>query len=409
MASISLKKTKAGKDFYEIRCHVGRDRPTLSTRWYPPEGWSQKSIEKELNKVAAEFERKCQNGEVLSRSEQAQKDAAEAQKRAEILTLRQYGERVFMPAKGVTASRNTISSFQSNLDRYIYPALGDLKLPEITPAQITALLLEIQSSGKACATVVKVYTILSTLFKMAYMGDAIPVNPMDKVERPKPRKDEIKKDSVDAYTAEELCFILECLEKEPLKWRTMVHLLIDTGLRRGECCALKWENIDFQKGTISIAGNLCYTPRDGVYLDTPKNAHIRKIDVGNHVLELLRQLRLEQSQSCMSQWVFTQEGSPEVMHPQSPTRYLNKFAKKYGIKDLHPHKLRHSFASVAITNGADIASVSEKLGHSDKAVTLRMYTHADEESIKRAGDIFRNALSKEQKRITSKPNEVGSM
>ena len=82
MASISLKKTKAGKDFYEIRCHVGRDRPTLSTRWYTPEGWSQKSIDKELNKVAAEFERKCQNGEVLSRSEQVQKDAAEAQKRA---------------------------------------------------------------------------------------------------------------------------------------------------------------------------------------------------------------------------------------------------------------------------------------------------------------------------------------
>ena len=55
--------------------------------------------------------------------------------------------------------------------------------------------------------------------------------------------------------------------------------------------------------------------------------------------------------------------------------------------------LRHSFASVAITNGADIASVSEKLGHSDKAVTLRMYTHADKTSIDRASEIFRTALS----------------
>lgn len=54
--------------------------------------------------------------------------------------------------------------------------------------------------------------------------------------------------------------------------------------------------------------------------------------------------------------------------------------------------LGHTFASIAITNGADVASVSEKLGHSDKAVTLRMYTHADHESIKRAGDIFREAL-----------------
>ncbi len=80
------------------------------------------------------------------------------------------------------------------------------------------------------------------------------------------------------------------------------------------------------------------------------------------------------------------------MNPQSPTAYLKRFGKRYSIPDLHPHKLRHSFASVAITHGADIASVSEKLGHSDKSVTLRMYTHADAESIKRAGDIFRQAV-----------------
>ena len=59
---------------------------------------------------------------------------------------------------------------------------------------------------------------------------------------------------------------------------------------------------------------------------------------------------------------------------------------------MHPHKLRHSFASVAITNGADIASVSEALGHYDKNFTLKMYTHADAESMKRASNIFRNAV-----------------
>ena len=63
---------------------------------------------------------------------------------------------------------------------------------------------------------------------------------------------------------------------------------------------------------------------------------------------------------------------------------------------MHPHKLRHSFASFAITNGADVASVSEKLGHSDKAVTLRMSTHADEESMKRASQIFRDAIKQNQ-------------
>ncbi len=84
------------------------------------------------------------------------------------------------------------------------------------------------------------------------------------------------------------------------------------------------------------------------------------------------------------------------MHPQRPTRYFKRFGKRYGIADFHPHKLRHSFASIAITNGADIASVSEKLGYSDKAVTLRMYTHADQESMKRASQIFRDALKKSE-------------
>ena len=81
------------------------------------------------------------------------------------------------------------------------------------------------------------------------------------------------------------------------------------------------------------------------------------------------------------------------MHPQSPTRYLKKLSDHCGLPDLHPHKLRHTFASVAITNGADVANVSEALGHSDKAVTLRMYTHADEASIEKASDIFRTAIS----------------
>ena len=54
--------------------------------------------------------------------------------------------------------------------------------------------------------------------------------------------------------------------------------------------------------------------------------------------------------------------------------------------------LRHSFASIAITSGADIASVSEKLGHSDKAVTLRMYTHADAVSIDKASETYRDAI-----------------
>lgn len=394
MPSVRKRFNKAGQAFYEIRVSRGRNKAYLTRRWYVPEGWSQKAIDRELASVAAEFERQCSAGEAISRAEKREKAAQEAAEAARILTLSKYGERVFMPAKSVTMSENGRASYQSCLDKKVYPVLGDVKMPEITPAQITALLLDIQATGKAHATVIKVYTVLHSLFKMAYMGDMIDRDPMDKVERPKPRKGETKAEAPAAYTAEEVCKLLDAMDTEPLKWRALVHLLIDTGIRRGECCALKWENIDFKSGEIIIAGNLCYTSSKGIYIDSPKSGHKRTVYAGEDTIALLRHLRAEQATKALSAFVFTKEGSSEPMHPQSPTRYLKKLSDRCGLVDLHPHKLRHTFASVAITNGADVASVSEALGHSDKAVTLRMYTHANAESVSRAAQIMREAVKK---------------
>lgn len=394
MPSTRKMTTKSGKVFYEISVSRGRGKSRLTRRWYAPEGWSKKAIERELAAVSAEFERQCDAGEVISRAEQREKASQEAMEAAKILTLRQYGERVFMPAKTVTLSENARENYQSNLDKKIYPAIGDLKMPEITPAQISALLLDFQAQGKAHATVMKLYTILHSLFKMAYLGDMIERNPMDKVERPKPRKDEVKTSEPSAYTAEEVRKLLDVLETEPLKWRALVRLLIDTGIRRGECCALKWQNVDLKTGEIRIAGNLCYTTAKGVYMDTPKSGRERIVYAGADTIALLRRLRAEQASKAVSAYVFTRESDPEPMHPQSSTRYLRNLSARCGLPDLHPHKLRHTFASIAITNGADVASVSEALGHSDKAVTLRMYTHANAESVKRAAEITREAIKK---------------
>lgn len=390
MPSIRKKTNKAGRDYYEITVRRGRSQPRLYSRWYPPEGWSQRAIDRELTKVAAEFERQCKAGEVISRKERQERDAQEAAEAALIQTVKQYAERVFMPAKAVTMSENSRASFQSALNTWVYPAIGDKKLPDVSPADLSALLLDIQAQGRAHSTAVKVYTVLHTLFKMAYLSDVIPRNPMDKVARPVPRKDEIRATEAQALTVEELQAVLAALEAEPLKWRALVHLLIDTGVRRGECCGLKWEDIDLESQVVTIRRNLCYTPARGVYVDTPKNGRTREVDIGPETAALLEALRTQ----SLGEYVFTQEGSMEPMHPQSPTRYLKKLSAKCGVPDLHPHKLRHTFASVAITAGADVASVSEALGHSDKAVTLRMYTHADAESRKRAAQIFREAIKK---------------
>ena len=177
-----------------------------------------------------------------------------------------------------------------------------------------------------------------------------------------------------------------------MKWRAYINLVADTGARRGEICGLQWQDIDFHAGIVTIRRNLQYTVAAGVYETSPKNGKVRVVDVGPEVLGLLRKLRMEQTQSCISKWCFTQDGTADPMFPQSPTRYFKKFGERYGVKDFHPHKLRHTSASLAITNGADVVSVSERLGHSDTAVTLRMYAHANEESIRRAGQTVRDAL-----------------
>lgn len=131
------------------------------------------------------------------------------------------------------------------LDKYILPVLGDTLLTDVTPAMISKLLIDFQKSGKAHASAVKLYNILNGIFQMAFMDDSIPVNPMLKVKRPAPRKDEAtKEESEKALTAKELARVLSCVEHEPLKWQTYINLAADSGARRGELCGLQWQDID---------------------------------------------------------------------------------------------------------------------------------------------------------------------
>ena len=233
---------------------------------------------------------------------------------------------------------------------------------------------------------------------------------MDRVQRPRQRKEEQKK-GVEAFTADELKSILSLLDNEPLKWRCFVRLLIDTGIRRGEACALRWENIDLKDNSALIKENLCYTPEKGVYIDVTKTGRERVVYFSQEVAALLKQYRSEQvaatarrkarlikdnqplqfEKIAIPDYVFTERGNSEPMHPDAVNRFFQKFGKKHGI-EIHAHKLRHSFASLAIVNGSDIASVSEVLGHADKATTLRVYSHADEESKRRAAGIVAAAI-----------------
>lgn len=391
MASTEKVINTKGEVVYKVRASGGRGK-RVTRNWKPEPGWSSKTIQRELNKFAAHLEGSLKCGETLTRQETLERDRAARLEAAQIKTLQQYVDGVFMPAKNVTFSENARSSYESYFRLHILPTLGDIPLEDITPAMINHLILDFQQTH-AHASTVKLYNILNGVFGMAFLDETIQINPMARVSRPKPRKDEAPQDeSEKAYTIEQLRYILKCVEGEPLKWQVFIYLLADTGMRRGECGALQWADIDFKAGTVTIRRNVQYTVAAGVYITTPKTGKIRTVDIGPDTLGLLRQLQQEQAASCISKWIFTQNQTPEIMHPQTPTRYFQKFSKKYGVADFHPHKLRHTSASAAIVNGADVASVAARLGHSDTSTTLRLYSHANEESVRRAGQIVRDAL-----------------
>ncbi|MCD7738438.1 MAG: site-specific integrase, partial [Lachnospiraceae bacterium] len=358
--------------------------------WTPPEDWSLNYSRRQAAREAAEFERQVKAGEYLTRSERVALEAQRAAEEAKILTVKQFGERVFMAAKGPELAENSRASYQSSLNNWIYPTLGDVKLIDVTPAMISGLLLSMQKQGKSQATRVKIYNILNGLFEMAFLQDAVPTNPMLKVQRPKKGKNEENAAGPEMLTADELNTVFEALEGEPLLWQCYVHFLADSGCRRGEVAALCWTDIDWNTGAVNISKSLNYTKDKGGYVSTTKNGHSRTVFVGADTLHLLTKLRTAQASSCVSKYCFTQRNSPELLHPPSPTRYLKKLSARTGL-NLHPHIFRHTFASLAIQSGADVLSVSQVLGHSSTSVTLDVYGYASDEAARKAAVIFREA------------------
>ena len=425
MAFAKLRTKKDGTTFYEIRAYCAEKKCHYTKYYYPPFGWSERAIKKQLQTEIETFQIAVNNGEVLSKAEKkvleeaaAEQAAREAAERAKLKTLRQYATGVFMPAKEQSISENTRLSYWSNLNEHILPVLGPVLMVEIEPAMITKLLLDFQK-GHSYGSAVKVYNILNGLFKMAYKDDTVHINPMDKVDRPKQRKDDRAVTEADkALFADELIHVIDCVQAEPIKWQAFMYLAADSGARRGELCGLQWSDIDFKKGTVSIKRNLQYSKDkkvsadnkaviyDGVYVCTPKGGRSRVVDIGEDTLDMLKRYQMEQARSRLSKWVFTVDGEDLPMFPTTPTRYFKKFGDRYGIPGFHPHLLRHTSATLSLTNGGDPKSIADRLGHADASVLLDVYSHAKDESVRKAGQAARDALKRKKEQVEKEKAEA---
>ena len=225
-------------------------------------------------------------------------------------------------------------------------------------------------------------------------------NPCRRVQAPKL----VTKKGV-TLSSEETIYLFECLADAPEKYRTAITVLVYTGLRKGELCGLKWSDVNFEKGILTVNGGLEYLSSIGLYEEAPKTENgKRSIKLPTPALTVLKEHRRLQAEDRLKlgdRWqetgyIFTKwDGTP--MHPDSLYQWFSRFVKQNNLPPITLHSLRHTNASLMIANGIDLATVSKRLGHADTSITARVYTHAIKEADAIAAEALENLFLQNQK------------
>lgn len=174
----------------------------------------------------------------------------------------------------------------------------------------------------------------------------------------------------------EQCKIIDAVLND-LNFKTFgILLCLNSGLRIGELCALKWEDIDVDNRILHVTKTLqrIYSPnqqgKTEIIITSPKTStSIRDIPIATKIIDVIRLLG-NINNDC---YVLTNQKI--YIEPRSYRKFYNDFLHKIGISELHFHCLRHTFATRCVEKGADYKSVSEILGHATIHTTLNMYVH----------------------------------
>ena len=231
-------------------------------------------------------------------------------------------------------------------------------------------------------TVLEHHRLISTILTQAEKEMLVPYNAAAKATPPK-----VEKRDPNYFQPEEIAAILDALEKEPLKWQLITHLMIVTGCRRGEIMGLQWEKVDFENSRVKIDKALVSSKSKGIYLGNTKTSDIRYLNLPAETMNLLRrhkreQLRLQIANGDRWQhtgFVFTTDDGSH-MNPDSITGWLHDFSRRHNLPHINPHAFRHTVASVLLANGTDIVTVSKQLGHASVNTTENFYSHIIEEN-----------------------------
>lgn len=275
---------------------------------------------------------------------------------------------------------STYIKYCTVLENHIKPKLGDCDPLLITTAVTTSFSdFLISEKGLSPKSVHDVLVVLRSVLKYtaAQFRDKFPVV---EINYPKSRPKEMR-----VLSRGEQKLFAEYLLNNTDLCKFGVLLMLFTGMRIGELCALKWGNVDLIDRTIKISETmqrlhnteLESRSRTRIVIDTPKSeTSMRTIPITDYTVSICRKFQAEDSTYILT-------GTPNYMEPRALQYRINKYVKDCGLEGVHAHTLRHTFATRAVEVGFEIKSLSEILGHSSTSVTLQRYVHSSME-LKRA-------------------------
>lgn len=273
---------------------------------------------------------------------------------------------------------STYANYSNNIFNHIIPKLGNYYLNELNHKVIQDFLLELSKNGRkdntgglAEKTIKDITIIIKGSIKKGINEDKIKHIELT-FNYPKDNKENklyvLTKREQNKITN----YVLENINSRN------IGLLISlySGIRIGELCALRWEDVDFKKNCLTINKTIqrVYIKDKNkniskVIITTPKTKNAnREIPINKDFLEILKKVKSDKKHYILT-------GNEKYIEPRTYRKYFNKVLDELKIKHFNFHSLRHTFATNCISLGVDYKTVSELLGHANVNITLNLYVH----------------------------------
>ena len=301
-----------------------------------------------------------------------------------------------------TIRESTLDSYRAMVKNQVKPFIGGKQIASLTTADMQKFYNKIKKEGRvrehpihgktlADSMVRGVHMMLHEALDTAVKERLIAKNPTNGTTVPKcnyPEKQILGDSQLDTF--------LEAIKGEEY-WDTFFYVEVMTGLRRGEICGLKWQDINFEENKLQVKRSVSVKKGGGVSIgETKTETGVRSILMPPSVAEVLQ----NRKQRAITEWVF-----PNFMHPEQPIspatayRKLKIILKHAGLPLIRFHDLRHTFATHATHGGVDPKTLAGILGHTNASFTLDTYTHVTSDMQKAAsnivGNIMQNIMIKE--------------